>query len=88
MYSKFVSKVSNIDTSGFVLKTNNDTDKPDLQKKVPDTGGLVEKTDYNYKIIEIEGKIPSIKGLASNAALTTVEDKIPAVNNLIRKNKK
>ena len=88
MYSKFVSKVSNIDTSGFVLKTNNDTDKPDLQKKVPDTGGIVEKTDYNYKIIEIEGKIPSIKGLASNAALTTVEDKIPAVNNLIRKNKK
>ena len=28
---------------------------------------------------EIEGKIPSISGLATNAALTTVENKIPDV---------
>ena len=29
---------------------------------------------------EIEGKIPSITGLATNSALTTVENKIPNVS--------
>ena len=48
----------------------------DLSKKL---------TDYNAKITEIEGKIHSISGLATNAALTAVETKIP-VNNLVKKN--
>ena len=50
MYDKLVAKVNNIDTSGFVLKTKYDTDKPDLEKKIsdsdkkiPDTSGLVKK---------------------------------------------
>ena len=34
-----------------------DTDKSDLENKLPDTSGLVKKTDYNSKISEIEGKI-------------------------------
>ena len=41
---------------------------------------LLKKTDYNIKIIEIEGKIPSISGLAKNAALTPVENKIPKIS--------
>ena len=48
-----------------------------LEKKIPDTSGLFEKTDYKAKITEIENKMPSISGLATNAALTVVEDKIP-----------
>ena len=40
---------------------------------------LLKKTDYKAKMTEIEGKIPSISGLATNAALTTVENKIPDV---------
>ena len=44
----------------FVLKTKYDTDKIELEKKIPDTSGLVKKTDYNSKITKIEGKIPSI----------------------------
>ena len=38
----------------FVLKTKYDTDKIELEKKIPDTSGLVKKTDYNTKITEIE----------------------------------
>ena len=43
-YVKLVTKTNNIDTSDFVLKTKYDTDKPELENKIPDTGGLVKKT--------------------------------------------
>ena len=33
VYDKLVAKVNNIDTSGFVLKTNYDADKTELEKK-------------------------------------------------------
>ena len=36
--------------------------------------GLLEKTDCNTKITEKENKIPSISCLATNSALTAVED--------------
>ena len=35
-YNKLVTKVHNIDTSVFVLKTKYDTDKSDLKKKISD----------------------------------------------------
>ena len=54
VYDKLVTKVNNIDTSRFVLKTKYDTDKSELENKIPDTSGLVRKTDYNTKITEIE----------------------------------
>ena len=57
-YDKLVAKVNSIDTSGFVLKTKYDTDKSELENKIPDTSGLVKKTDYNTKITEIEGRSP------------------------------
>ena len=49
VFDKLVAKVNNIDTSGFILKTNYDTDKKVLENKVPDTKSLVRKTDYNAK---------------------------------------
>ena len=49
MYNKLVKKVNNIDTSGFVLKTKYETDKTELENKIPDTSGLVKKLDYNAK---------------------------------------
>ena len=49
-YDKLVTKVNNIDTKGFVLKTTYDTDKSDLEKKnsdadkkIPDTSDLAKK---------------------------------------------
>ena len=46
---------------------------------------LSKKTDYNAKICEIESKIPSISGLATNFALTSVENKITNIINLVKK---
>ena len=85
VYDKLVAKVNSIDTSGFVLKTKYDTDKSELENKIPDTSGLVKKTDYNTKITEIEGKIPDVSSLATETALTTVGNKLPSVSILVKK---
>ena len=45
VYNKLVSKVNNVDTTGFVLKTKYDTDKLELENKMPDTSVLFKKTD-------------------------------------------
>ena len=87
VYNKLVTKVDNIDTSGFVLKTKYDTDKSELENKIPDTSGFVKKTDYNAKITEIEGEIPGVINLATKIALTNVENKIPDISNLVKKNR-
>ena len=65
VYNKLVAKVNGIDTSKFILKTKNDTDKSELENKIPDTSGLVKKTYYNTKITGIEGKIPDVSSLAT-----------------------
>ena len=42
-YDKLVAKVNNIDTSWFVLKTKYNTDKSELENKIPNRSGLVKK---------------------------------------------
>ena len=69
-YDELVAKVDNIDTIGFVLRTKFDTDKSELENKIPDTSGLVKNTDCDCKIAEIEGKIPDVSNLATKTALT------------------
>ena len=46
---------------------------------------MLRKTHYSSKISEIGGKIPSIKCLATNSALTAVENKIANVSSLVKK---
>ena len=84
-YNKLVTKVNNIDTSGFMLKTNYNTKITELENKIPDTSNLVKKTDYNTKITELENKISDISNLATKTALTTAENKIPSAINLVKK---
>ena len=84
IYDKLVAKVNSTDTSAFVLKNKYDTDKTELENKIPDTSSLVKKTDYNTKIAEIEGKIPDISSLATKTALAAV-DKIPDASSLVQK---
>ena len=43
VYDKLVAKVNSIDTRGFVLKTKYDTDKSELENKLPDTSSFVKK---------------------------------------------
>ena len=79
-----VAKVNNIDTGDFVLKTKYQTDKTELEKKIPDVTNLVEKT----KLTELENKIPDVSSLVTKTALTVVENKIPVVSSLVKKKKK
>ena len=50
VYDKLVAKVNNIDTSRFVLKTKYQTDKTELEKKIPDVTYLAKKKSLNFKI--------------------------------------
>ena len=81
VYDKLVAKVNNIDTSDFVLKTKYQTDKTELEKKIPDVSNLVKKA----KLTELENKIPDVSSLATKTALTAVENKIPSVSSLVKK---
>ena len=84
-YSKLVTKVDNVDTSGLVKKTDYNTKITEIEGKIPDTSDLVKKTNYNSKITEIEDKIPDTSNLATKTALATVENKIPSISNLVKK---
>ena len=83
IYDKFVAKVNALDTSRFALKTKCNTDKSDLEKKIPDANGLIKKRDYNAKITAIQGKISSLFSLTTSVTLTAVENKIPDLTNLL-----
>ena len=81
VYDKLVAKVNNIDTSDFVLKAKYQTDKTELEKKIPNVTDFVKKA----KLTELENKIPDISSLATKTALTAVENKIPSVSSLFKK---
>ena len=83
VYDKLVAKVNNIDTSGFVLKTKYQTDKAELEKKIPDVTDFVKKA----KLTELENKISDVSSLATKTALIAVKNKIPKVSNLVKKNR-
>ena len=86
VYDKLVGKVNSIDTSAFVLKSNYDTDKSEIENKISDTSDLVKKTDYNNKITEIEGKMPTVSDLITKTALTAIENsRITSVSSLVKK---
>ena len=52
VYGKLVTKVNNIDTSGFVSKTKYETDKLNLKKNLSDTSGLVKKQITMLKLVK------------------------------------
>ena len=59
MYDKLLAKVYHIDFSRFVSKSNYDTDKSDLEKKISDvdrnisdTSGLLKKQYIMLKLLK------------------------------------
>ena len=48
VYDKLVAKVDNVDTSDFVLKTNYNNDKIELENKIPDVSNPVKKTKTHW----------------------------------------
>ena len=81
VYDKLVARVNSIDTSNFVLKTIYQTDKAELENKIPDVSNLVKKA----KLTELENKIPDVSGLLTKTALAAIENKIPSVSSLVKK---
>ena len=77
LHDKLVAKVNNIDTSSFVLKIKYQTDKTEVEKKIPNVTDFVKKA----KLAELDNKISDVSSLATKTALTAVENKIPSVNN-------
>ena len=51
VYDKLAAKVNNIDTSDFVLKTKYQTDKTELEKKIPDVTNFVKKTKFQMLVV-------------------------------------
>ena len=56
IYDKLIAKVNAIDTSDFVLKTKYDTEKSELENKIPNVTDFVKKA----KLTELENKIPNV----------------------------
>ena len=80
VYNKLVVKVNKIDTNDFVSQTKYQTDKTELEKKIPNVTDFIKEA----KITELENKTPDISNLATNTALTNIENKIPSVSNLVK----
>ena len=57
-----------------------------IEDKTPDITNLATNTILNTKIDEVKTEIPRINGLATTSALTAVENNIPNVSNLDKKN--
>ena len=64
-----------------MLKTKYNTDKTELENKIPNVTDFVKKA----KLTELENKIPDVSSLATKTALTAVENKIPSVSSLVKK---
>ena len=47
VYDQLAAKINNIDTNDFVLKTKYQTDKTELDKKIPDVTDFVKKAKLN-----------------------------------------
>ena len=82
VYNKVVAKVDGIDTNDFVLKIKYQTDKTELENKIPNAADFVKKA----KLTGLGNKFLDISNLATKSALTAIENKIPSVRNLVKNN--
>ena len=57
-----------------------------VKGEMSNIANLATTAVLNAKINEVKGKIPNITNLASTTALTIIENKIPNVSNLVKKN--
>ena len=72
MYDTLAAKENNINASAFVLKTKYQSDKEELEKKIPDVTDFVKKA----KFTELENKIPYVSSLETK---TVAENKMMLV---------
>ena len=70
VHDKLRANLNNIDTSDFISKTKNQTEKTELGNKIPHVTDFVKKT----KRTELEDKIPDVSSLTTTTALTAAEN--------------
>ena len=58
----------------------------DIEDKIPDMTNLATNTILNDGTNEAKGEIPNITNVATTTALTAVENKIPKITHLFKKN--
>ena len=63
LYDELVANENNIDTNAFVLNTKYQTDKIELEKKIPDVSSLATKTT----LTALENKMPSVSSLVKKS---------------------
>ena len=68
MYDTLAAKENNINTSSFVLKTKYQSDKEELEKKIPDVTDFVKKA----KFTDLENKVLYVSSLETK---TVAENK-------------
>ena len=73
-----LSKLSDLVKSDVLKKDVYNAKKKNVEYKIPDIIDLVTKTT-----LQVKGEIPNITNLATASA---VENKIPSVSNLVKKN--
>ena len=64
------------------MKTKYQTDKTELEKKIPNINNFLKKT----KLTDLKNNIPNVSSSATTA-LTAVKNKIPSVSSLVKKNR-
>ena len=84
--SVYLSKLSDVVKNGVLKKDLYNAKNKNIEDKIPDITNLATNTSFNAKINEVNVEIPNITNLATTIALTTVKNKIPNVNNLVKKN--
>ena len=81
-----LSKLSDVVKNDVVKRDVCHAKITNIEDKIPDITNLATKTTFNAKINEVKGETPNITNLATTTAYTAVENKIPNVSNLVKKN--
>ena len=81
-----LSKLRDVVKSNVAKKNVSNAKIKNIDDKIPDITNIVTSASLNVKINEVKGEIPIITNLATTAAYTTVNNKIPNVSNLVKKN--
>ena len=79
-----LTKLSDVVKNDVVNKDVYNAKIKNIEDKIPIANLATNTTPY-VKINEVKGEMPSITNVATTAALTTVEKKIPNVGNLVKK---
>ena len=73
------------DITNLATKTTLNTKINEVKGEIPNITNSATNASLNAKINKVKGEKPNITNLATTSALTTVENKIPSVSNLVKK---